>query len=268
MDLEEVKGDFGSRSKKGIMIELRFLAYNDMPPYQFSVSCSDARNRLVAIETAWSEGQATPALDVAFWDACHERFYHPRSFLAREVYLGLVADDQIARVTTDSTEKMEKAAKTAKADMIGIENLLDMTTEQLQNLGFERSLDELLEAEMEHAYQTDPDLQDVAVDTASAATVTVRKRPPASARVRGVKRAGFNTSSPAGERRQSDRVVLADKANYFPRPCIKTARRNRIAKKRQLSLGDRMARLTHAQREVINAAFSKVRPYLVLTSFV
>lgn len=258
MDLEDVKDDFGSRSKEGIMIELRFLAYNDLAPYQFSVSCIDTRNRLIAIEEDWIKRKATSALDTAFWDACYERHHHPRSFLAREAYLGLVADDQIASLITDSTEKMENAARAAKADMIGIESILERTTGDLKNLGFDRSLDGLLEAEIEHAYRTDPDLKDYAMPAERAGPSTARKRPPASARVPKRKLAIMTAFVPAGKRPHLDRVALADQSNYFPRPCTIPARRNRLAHKRELSLADRMAKLTHAQQDMIQASFSKV----------
>lgn len=206
-------------------------------------------------------------LDTAFWDACYERHHHPRCFLARETYLGLVADDQITKLTASNTVRMEKAAKTAKAGMIGMENILEKTTEELANLGFERSMYELLEAEVEHAFQTDPDLKDIAMSMESAGLSTARKRPPPSARVPQGKKAGLTPFIPAGKRQQLDRVVLADKTNYFPRPCTNTARRKKIAEKRELSREDRLARLTHAQRDTIDAAFSKVGLYLSPYSF-
>ena len=258
VDLEDIKGEFGSRTKEGIVIELRFLAYNDMPPYQFSVSCTEARNRLISIEQVWIKSEPTSALDTAFWDACHERFHHPRCFLAREAYLGLVADDQISKLTIDSTEKMERAARTAKADMIGIESILERATEELENLGLDRSLDELLDAEIEHTYQTDPELRDTAMSVESAGPSTTRKRPPPSARVPRGTRDSMSAFILAGKRQHLDRVVLADKTNYFPRPYTNTSRKKKIAVKREPSLGDQMARLTHAQQDMIHAGFSKV----------
>lgn len=257
--MDEAKGDFGSRSKEGIVIELRFLAYNDLPPHQFSISCTDTRNRLTAIETGWIKKVSTSALDSAFWDACYERHHHPRCFVARETYLGLVADDQIESLTTSSTEKMDEAARTAKTGMIGIENLLEKTTEELANLGFERSLDELLEAEFKHALQTDPESKDIEMSTESASLPSTRKRPPRSARVARGKRSTITARDPAVVRQQLGRVILADKTQYFPRPCTNTAARKKIAQKRGLSLGDRLARLPNPQQNMINAALLKVR---------
>lgn len=164
-------------------------------------------------------------------------------------------------LTTSSTERMDKAAKTAKTGMIGIENLLEKTTEELANLGFERSLDELLEAEIEHALQTDPELRDIEMSIESAGPSTTRKRPPRSARVARGKRATITARDPAAKRQQLHQVILADKTHYFPRPGTNTAARKKTAQKRQLSLGDRMARLTHAQQDMINAALLKVSPY-------
>lgn len=162
-------------------------------------------------------------------------------------------------LTTSDTERMDKAAKTAKTGMIGIENLLEKTTEELANLGFERSLDELLEAEIQYALQTDPDLKDIEMSTESAGPSTTRKRPSCSARVARGKRAAVIARDPTAKRQQLDRVALANKTDYFPRPCTNTAARQKIVQKRGLSLGDRMARLIHAQRDMTNAALMKVR---------
>lgn len=159
---------------------------------------------------------------------------------------------------TASTEKMEKASRTAKAEMIGMESILEKTTEELKNLGFDRSVEELLDAEIEHAYQTVPDLKDAAMSTEGADQSTTRKRPPPSARIPQGKRASLTAFIPAGGLKPLDRVIFADRTNYFPRPCTNTARRKEIARKRELSLANRMARLTHAQQDMVHAAFSKV----------
>lgn len=240
------------------------MAYNDLGPYQFSVSCNHTRNHLISIEEVWAKGTPTSALKTAFWDACYERHHHPRCFLAREAYLGLVAEEEVTRWMTASTEKMEKASRTAKAEMIGMESILEKTTEELKNLGFDRSVEELLDAEIEHAYQTVPDLKDAAMSTEGADQSTTRKRPPPWARIPQGKRASLTAFIPAGGLKPLDRVILADRTNYFPRPCTNTARRKEIARKRELSLANRMARLTHAQQDMVHAAFSKVD--LCLTS--
>ena len=82
--LVDSQGGFGSANKDGMMHELRFLAYDDVPLHEFSISITDTRNRLMAIEKLWKAGAATSALETAFWNACHARHHQPRCFVARE----------------------------------------------------------------------------------------------------------------------------------------------------------------------------------------
>ena len=142
------------------MHELRFLAYNDMPPHEFSISVTDTRNRLMAIEKLWKAGTATSALETAFLDARHERHHQPRCFVAREAYLGLFADGQVSKLADHGVATMDKAAEVAKKTLLSIESLYGQTVDQLDDLGLDRSVGELLEAEVENALNNDPSLSE------------------------------------------------------------------------------------------------------------
>lgn len=169
-----------SNSYTDIVEEARLLAYNDIPPYGFSLSSTPVVQRLTTLERLWVAGAQLTETEEAFWDACYERHYRPANYTARENYLALAAKDEVAKLAAEAAARMDEAAERAKTDAERSNDAILSAIDELEGMGLDQS-DLDLAADLEKAMMEDWDYEAVQAASQPPAQESHFKRPPPSA---------------------------------------------------------------------------------------